>query len=207
LIYAVLHRFPNNFALFEDEETTHGVSAVWITGFSEEDDVKNTVVKGHRFRSMKPTYEDEYFSYASLHSYQVWDIQETVSDFHVSNLIGKASCMFLGKAADITKSDNSPITPLLNSKVNYKVPNPDHHFIFELLDHCIDYSNVKPIRQPTSVNFPCPLSQPQTSPTETSAPIREGKRRRPPRKLDDLRAKVAYRDHDDGYDVYDGDDE
>jgi hypothetical protein len=176
-------RFPDNFALFRDDESEHHVAAIWITGFSKEDDVKNTVVKGHRFRNMKAAYEDKYFSMASLHSYQVWGIEETPSDYHVSNLIGKASCTFLGKEEDLVEGGAPLCKTLNNSTLEYKVPNPQHHFHFELLDHCIDYTNVKP-----KASLPPPRVYPTTvvdnpTPAVDKPKIPKIRRKRPAREV------------------------
>jgi hypothetical protein len=141
--YTVSYRFPNNFALFRDPRGSGGVSAVWITEFSEEADVKDTVVRGFRFGKKEPSYEDKYFSMASLHSYRVSSIETSPSEFHVSFLIGKASCLFLGTDENMEPSAQ-PKVKLMNSEESYKVPNPKHHFLFELLDHCIDYTEIEP---------------------------------------------------------------
>jgi hypothetical protein len=139
-----LYRFPNNFALFRDPEADGRVSAVWITEFSEEADVKDTVVRGFRFGKKEPSYEDKYFSMASLHSYRVSSIETSPSEFHVSKLIGKASCLFLGTDEDmVAKPPDAPKVKMRNFEESYKVPNPKHHFLFELLDHCVDYTEVK----------------------------------------------------------------
>jgi hypothetical protein len=100
------------------------------------------VVHGFRFGKKEPSYEDKYFSMASLHSYRVSSIETSPSEFHVSTLIGKASCLFLGTDENMKPSDE-PKVKLRNSEESYKDPNPKHHFLFELLDHCIDYTEIK----------------------------------------------------------------
>ena len=129
--------FGDNFGLFEDE--THGLCAVWVTGF--ESDVENPGldddirVIGLRFLTMKSSWKDEAFSMRSVHSYIVSNISTEPTTFRKEQLIGKGSCFFLPQGPIGVEDD-------------FKTPHQSQVWIFDLLDHCVDYDKVHSRRPP-----------------------------------------------------------
>lgn len=89
-------------------------------------------VTGYEFQSMKPSYEDDEFSFAELHSYVVTDISDRKKKWPIVDLVGKGSCLFLGTNA------SSP-----SMSQDFRTPNPDQRWLFEILDHCIDYTSIR----------------------------------------------------------------
>lgn len=142
-------RFGDNFGLFKDENGRHCV--VWVTDFEhtdEEPGLKSKItVVGHRFRDMKPSWKDSTFSMRSIHSYVVTDIDLTPTKYDKTQLVGKGSCLYLpqGELEPRSKTPDS----------DFKKPRADQVWLFDLMDHCVDYDKVRP-------------------------PVRRGKQPRPP---------------------------
>jgi hypothetical protein len=95
---------------------------------------------------------------SNFHSYVVWDLDvESTVVFRKQELFGKGSCLYLRQDLGQGRTKD----------VDYKTPRNDTTWLFEVLDHCIDYSSL--------------------SCTRRASPIRptKRKRKRPPNRPND----------------------
>lgn len=136
-------RFGDNFALFEDEGSDFGVSVVWIVKGDAETASATASVNGHKFRDMKPSWEDDRLSFAVFHSYRVSRIEEEGTTWPLKKLVGKGTCMFIGVDDDFLPTTK----PAIHTVESIRTPNVRHHWVFDLLDHCVDYTRVVPKRK------------------------------------------------------------
>jgi hypothetical protein len=125
---------------------------LWVTGFicpdgAEMDD--DIGIKGRRFMKMSASYETDTFSFASVHSYEVSEIEDGEARFDSkTELVGKGMCSYIRMDTDTRKTlDEEFVTPQRGQK-----------WLFELMDHCVDYNKVMPRR---SLDQPEPRKRPR----------------------------------------------
>jgi hypothetical protein len=148
-VHLLYHRFGDNFGLFEDERGRFWV--VWVTDVQCDTDHPglddDITVVGHRFMKMKtsgatdrPKTSKNSVGYcmSNFHSYIVWDLDvENTVAFRKDQLVGKGSCLYLRQDLD----------PGRTKEGDYKKPRSGTTWLFELLDHCIDYSALECTRR------------------------------------------------------------
>jgi hypothetical protein len=100
---------------------------------------------GRRFKTMKSSHDTATFSMRSVHSYVVTDIEDETHRFDKTQLVGKGSCMYLPMRNDSSRTRDEEFTK----------PHRDQTWLFELLDHCVDYDLVEKL--PESVGRSQPV--------------------------------------------------
>jgi hypothetical protein len=129
-----MRRFGDGFALFKQEGRFW---VVWVTGFESvvdepglDDEIQ---IIGRRFMTMKSSHDTATFSMASLHSYVVTEIEEDTHRFDKTELVGKGSCLYLPMQDGTRRTRDD----------EFKKPHRDQQWLFELMDHCVDYDHVE----------------------------------------------------------------
>jgi hypothetical protein len=125
---------------------------LWVTGFICKDEAEmddDIGIKGRRFIQMRPSYETDTFSFASVHSYEVTELEDGEALFDSkTELVGKGMCSYIRMDTDARKTrDDEFVTPHRGQK-----------WLFELMDHCVDYDKVMPRR---SLDQPEPCKRPR----------------------------------------------
>jgi hypothetical protein len=124
--------------LFKDDRGLFWI--VWVTDFECDNDKPglddDITIVGHRFRKKKSAGKSARgFCMSHLHSFIVSDLEvEKTVRFRKDQLVGKGSCLYLRQDCEAEKTKES----------DYKTPRRDTTWRFELLDHCIDYSSLRP---------------------------------------------------------------
>jgi hypothetical protein len=133
------YRFGDNFGLFKDDSGTLWV--VWVTDFHSDAEVPglddDITIYGRRFKQKKGSWRSETFCMSSLHSYIVSDLEDDPVPFRKEQLVGKGTCFYL-------RQDREPRKTRV---VDFTLPRNDATWLFELLDHCVDYNALR--RRPT----------------------------------------------------------
>ncbi len=126
-------RFPNCFALMK---ANGRYWVVWVTGFDCRDGAElydEIIIVGRRFMKMSASFKTATFSFSSIHSYDVSEIEDNEVRFDKSELVGKGMCSYIRMDDDMRKTRDDEFT----------TPHRGQQWLFELMDHCVDYAAVK----------------------------------------------------------------
>lgn len=99
----------------------YGAAVVWVTDLQLIDKTNGQVaICGHVFKGMQPSWETPTDCFARFHSYVISNLDNEVTTFSGSEMIGKGIALHLKMNVDHPR------------KLDF-----DQEWVFHLLDHCL----------------------------------------------------------------------